>query len=160
MQVAPVRVRNKKPLLKRNCSQRQGKGHWPCVLHKAVSSAASRTGGAAPGSWCFSSAPFGVTPDLAAQDVVPSPQDWAAQLPPPLASHFPSCLPALLLLLADRWGSRWSARVRFQTLLWCALVLSQDLRAQHAPCSASAFSVAIKIKGPLRVTAKKRSFSM
>lgn len=40
-----------------------------------------------------------------------------------------------------------------------ALVLGQDLRSQHAHCLASASSIAIKIKGPLRVTAKKRALS-
>lgn len=36
-----------------------------------------------------------------------------------------------------------------------ALVLSQDLCTQHAHCLASASSAAIKVKGPVRVTAKK-----
>lgn len=40
-----------------------------------------------------------------------------------------------------------------------ALVLSQDLRSQHAHCLASASSIAIKIKGPLRAVAKKRALS-
>lgn len=39
-----MRIRNKKPLLKQNCSQRQGKGHQPCVLHKAVALTASKRG--------------------------------------------------------------------------------------------------------------------
>lgn len=96
-----MRIRNnKKKLLKKNCSQRQGKGRQPCVLHKVVSLIDSRRGA------FFSSAPFGVTPDLAVQDMVPSPEDWAAQLPPPVASHFLSCLSTLLVLLADGWGSR------------------------------------------------------
>lgn len=83
-----MRFRNKKPLLKQNCSQRQGKGHQPSVLHKAVSLIASRRGATAPGS-CFSSATFGVTPDLAVQDMVPSPEDWAASAPSTRGIPFP-----------------------------------------------------------------------
>lgn len=74
----------------------------------------------------------------------------SAQLSPPVASHFPSCLSALLVLLADRWGSRWSAKVRFQTLLWCT---SSQSGYTCPACSllGSAFSVTIRIKGPWRV---------
>ena len=105
-----MRARHNKPLLKQNHSQRQGKGHQPCVLHKAVNLTASRRWAADPGSrparLSVSPAPFGAIPDLATQGMVPSLEDWVAQLPPPVASHFPSCLAALLVLLADRWGSR------------------------------------------------------
>lgn len=115
----------KTSLLKQNCSQRQGKGHQPCVLHKAVSLNAPRTGATAPG--VFISPIWG---HLAVQDTAPSPELSSLHPWHPISpAAFPHCWRSL-----QTDGGQGDLPEQNFKPYYGALVLSQDLHAQHAPC--------------------------